>query len=80
MNGKNKVVNLGKLILFIILSFYSCVEKEVAPEKPFIIMYKYINSDLVAKGHCRYKYYDRKSDIYTFSELNDKYNIGDTIK
>lgn len=82
MKTKTSILAIIKVffILLLILCFFSCSKKNVSPEKPFIIKYKYPNSIRAADGYCRYEYYDKKGNVFEFYDLPEKYNIGDTIK
>ena len=81
MKTKTSILALTKafFILLVMCCFYSCAEKP-APKKPFIIKFKFPDSDLAAKGYCRYEYYDANGTTFEFFDLPQKYNVGDSIK
>ena len=76
---KTLIKILSILLIAVVLS--SCDNtKKIAPEKPFIVMFKYPDSKYAAAGYCRYQYYDAVGNIFETFDLPTKYNIGDTIK
>lgn len=81
MKTKTSILALTKafFILLVMCCFFSC-ETKAAPEKPFIIKFKYPYSAKAADGYCRYEYYDKKGNVFEFFDLPEKYSIGDTIK
>jgi len=82
MKTKTSILALTKafFILLVMCCFFSCTENKVAPEKPFIIKFKYPHSAQAADGYCRYEYYDKKGNVFEFYDLPEKYSVGDTIK
>jgi hypothetical protein len=78
---KTKESILAFIIMLVMCCFLSCERPTVlAPEKPFIIKFKYPYSTQAPDGYCLYEYYDKNGNVYGFFELPEKYNIGDTIK
>jgi len=75
------------LLLFIVaiaLVTFCCnssTTKEYIPQKPFIIIDKgYINTHRIKSHLCRYDYVDAGGRKFTFTDYDNMYHIGDTIK
>jgi hypothetical protein len=62
----------------LLLSSCEDVSKKQKLQKPFIIVNKYIN---YSSGNlCKYYYQDANGIEYEFNDLNEKYNVGDTLR
>jgi len=73
------------IVLLFVVSLAGCLKKLPAPEKPFVIVYKFINAANCNRcaGEERrctmYKYKDNNNNIHEFCDYADMYYIGDTI-
>lgn len=56
----------------------SCEPKIKKMSKPFIIVNKYVNYNF--NGVAKYYYQDSTGFEYEFTDDNNKYNIGDTLR
>lgn len=70
---------LGSLLLLVVFSSVSRTVKLAHPEKPFIIIEKSYGN-VEGQPMYRYIYVSKNGCQRKFSELTEKYNIGDTIK
>jgi len=69
---------MKKLIILIgFMLFIGCTIR--APEKPFIITYKFPDAANCGEGWCKYSYTDAKGTVRGFCDNELKYSIGDTI-
>jgi hypothetical protein len=67
------------VLLTILILFVSCNRKELIRQKPFIIVGK--NSTYYSSSNrAEYYYQDAKGNNYDFTDFNNKYNVGDTIR
>jgi len=66
------------LILILFIGLISCNNEP--PKKPFIVTFKFPDSDRCAGLDCRYEYTDQNGTIRGFCDTREKYNIGDTLK
>jgi hypothetical protein len=70
--------NIKMLLMIITIIFISCDNNGKMPRKPFIITY---TSPLSGwDEYAEYIYYDADSTRYQFTDLRQKYSVGDTIK
>ena len=66
---------------YVLLASVFFVGCQKAPKKPFMITFTYPNSvNGGGEQYTRYEYYDSDGYKYEFFDLNEKYNIGDTIR
>jgi hypothetical protein len=67
------------VLLIIIVLFASCNELDPPKQKPFVIVGK--NSTYYsAQNRAKYYYQDAKGNRYDFTDANNLYKVGDTIR
>ena len=69
-------IKMKVLFLFLATYILSCTIK---PKKPFVITGKYLN-DYGNENASRYYYIDANGNQNQFTDLPNKYSVGDTIK
>lgn len=74
-----KLIKYITAILLLILTSCDFNIKRQVPKKPFIIIYKYPESQNCKNKHCGYKYISSDGMVQFFCEDVESYNIGDTI-
>ena len=73
-----KRLKITMVFIILALTLTSCTERKPF-KKPFIIFDKEINTGTLS-NKCRYQYQDTNGRTFTFYDVNERYNVGDTIK
>lgn len=70
------------IILFAALFVFGCTPK--IPEKPYMIVsksrFETLRQQRANPGKCRFRYQSADGQIMWFTDYENKYNIGDTIR